>query len=77
MEDKQELERRRLLAEASAPSGSPVDDEEDNGGESSSAPNVEPSAPIISGNDEYGGQYSHHDLPGPSSRNEALPRYER
>jgi hypothetical protein len=76
MEDKQELERRRLLAEVSAPLGPPVDDEEDNGGESS-VPNVEPSAPTISENDEYGGQYSHHDLPGPSSRHEALPRYER
>jgi hypothetical protein len=77
MEDKQELERRRLLAEASAPSGPPIDGEEDNGGESSSAPNVGPSAPTISENDEYGGQYLHQDLPGPSSRHEALPRYER
>jgi hypothetical protein len=75
-EDKQELERRRLLGEASAPSAPPVDDE-DNGGESSSAPNLEPTAPTISENDEYGGQYSHNDLPGPSSRHEALPRYER
>jgi hypothetical protein len=76
-EDKQELERRRLLAEASSPSQPPVDDEDDDGGESSSAPSLEPSAPTISENDEYRGQYSHADLPTPPPRHEALPKYER
>jgi len=74
-EDKQELERRRLLAEASAPSG-PPDDEEDNAGESSSAPHFEPSAPILSDEDEFESQYSHHDFPA-SLHRDTLPKYER
>jgi hypothetical protein len=74
-EDKQELERRRLLAEASAPSGPPAD--EDNAGEASSTPHFEPSVPILSEDDEYGGQYPHHNFPGTSPLRETLPKYER
>jgi hypothetical protein len=74
-EDKQELERRRLLSEASAPSGPPVD--EDNAGEANSTTNFEPSAPILSEYDEYGGQYHHQALPGTSIHRETLPKYER
>lgn len=76
-EDKQELERRRLLAEASAPSGLGTE-EEDNAGEGGSgAPLEEPSAPVLSEEDEYEGQYSHHSFPGSSSQGEMLPKYER
>lgn len=69
-EDKQELERRRLLAEASAPPEFPED--YDNGGSSSaallpsapgpSAPTVveaEPSAPILEDEDAYGPHYAY------------------
>lgn len=75
-EDKQELERRRLLVEASAPSGFP-NDEDDNSGEGSGGAHHEPSAPEFPDEDHYGGQYFHHDLPGPSSRRDTLPKYER
>lgn len=76
-EDKQELERRRLMAEASAPSF-PCDDDDNAGEGSSSAPHqqhLEPSAPAL---EEYGydGGYGHLDLPGPSRR-ETLPAYQR
>ncbi|KAL3423860.1 arrestin [Phlyctema vagabunda] len=82
-EDKQELERRRLLAEASAP-----EFPEDDGGEGSSAPPPHhhiPSAPILTEEDEYGGHYSRHpplagrSQPPPSQQHEheSLPRYER
>jgi len=74
LDDKQELERRRLLAEASSPSGPPAD-EDDNAGEGSSSQQFEPSAPILP-NDDYDGQYSHHGFSG-SSRHETLPKYER
>jgi hypothetical protein len=75
-EDKRELERRRLLAEASAPSEFP-NDEDDDAGEGSSGAQHEPSAPEFPDEDHYGGQYAHHDLPGPSSRRDTLPKYER
>ncbi|KAK0119167.1 ph-response sensor protein [Cadophora gregata] len=75
-EDKQELERRRLIAEASAPSEFPAD-EEDNAGEGSSRPQHEPSAPPMLEEDEYGPQYAHHNLPESSTHREALPKYER
>lgn len=75
LDDKQELERRRLLAEASAPSGPPAD-EDDNAGEGSSTQHFEPSAPILPEDDNYYGQYSQHGFPGPSHR-EILPKYER
>jgi hypothetical protein len=82
-EDKQELERRRLLAEASAPTDFHADEEDDNAGEgsSSSAVQLEPSAPILPEEEEEGGygasyfhhHHHHHTMPG----EEILPRYER
>jgi arrestin-related trafficking adapter 9 len=74
LDDKQELERRRLLAEASAPSGPPAD-EEDNAGEGSSSQHFEPSAPILT-DDDYGEQYTQQGFLGLSHR-ETLPKYER
>ena len=78
-EDKQELERRRMLAEASAPSDFPAGEEVDeNGGEGSSGTRHEASAPVLDEIDEYGGQYSHHALPASLvPHNEELPKYER
>jgi hypothetical protein len=72
-EDKQELERRRLMAEASAPTF-PVDDDE-NAGEGSSGAQLAPSAPPLEEDDTYGGRYEH--LPSSSSRGEILPKYVR
>jgi arrestin-related trafficking adapter 9 len=72
-DDKQELERQRMLAEASAPLD--VDDAEDNGGEGSAGAQHEPSAPVLTEDEEYGDQYSHQQ--GASSHHESLPRYER
>lgn len=84
-DDKQELERLRLLAEASAPPEFPEDCEAGPAaGPSSSAPaaasaptSFEPSAPVLDDEDEaYGGQhYPPSHLPSPPP--EALPRYER
>jgi arrestin-related trafficking adapter 9 len=69
-EDKQELERRRLIAEASSPSDFP--DDNANAGEESGGTQHQPTAPILTEEDEYGGHYTdsygHH---------EGLPRYER
>jgi len=75
-EDKQELERRRLMGEASAPSEF-LADEDDNAGEGSSRPQHEPSAPPLLEDDEYGPQYAHHNLPESSTHRETLPKYER
>ena len=72
-DDKQELERQRMLAEASAPLD--VDDAEDNGGECSAGAQHEPSAPVLTEDEEYGEQYSHQQ--GAPSHHESLPRYER
>jgi arrestin-related trafficking adapter 9 len=77
-DDKQELERQRLLAEASAPPGFPLDD--DAGVGSSSAPsappiNDGPSAPILTEEDEYG-TYFAHQAPAPAPL-EPLPAYQR
>lgn len=86
-DDKQELERRRLLAEASAPPEFP----DDAGAGSSAAagpsappvlPEAEPSAPILTEQDEYGLQYSYNDVTGPSPQapsapSEPLPAYQR
>jgi arrestin-related trafficking adapter 9 len=69
-EDKQELERRRLMAEASSPADFP--DEHDNAGEGSSGTQYEPTAPVLTEEDEYGGNY-----PGVGEGYEGLPRYER
>jgi hypothetical protein len=75
-EDKQELERRRLLAEASEPSEFPGD-EDDNGGEGSSGLQHQPTAPALTEEDEYGGQYTHHSVAGPAIHDQSLPKYER
>lgn len=89
MDDKQELERRRLLAEASAPPEFP--DDYDTGAGSSaaigaSAPPIpqadEPSAPILTDEDEYGPQFTYNDVAGPSQEApsappEPLPAYQR
>ena len=72
IEDKQELERRRLLAEASAPSA-PLPDDEDNAGQGSSSQHFEPSAPVFSEEENEDG---HFGFSGPSRR-ELLPKYER
>lgn len=81
-EDKQELERQRLLNDASAPPEFPEDYD---AGPSASAPPadvVAPSAPILSDEDGYGRQYSYRTdaVAGQSSHaagSEPLPRYER
>lgn len=87
-DDKQELERRRLLTEASAPPEFP-DDGDTGAGSSAVAgpsappilPEVEPSAPILTEEDEYGPQYSYNDVGGPSQAPSAplepLPAYQR
>jgi hypothetical protein len=93
IDDKQELERQRLLAEASAPPDCPEDYEA--GGPSTPSPtplgtaapsapptNFEPSAPALAEEeDHYGPQYAYQD-PGPSHTDqhvvgEELPKYER
>ena len=88
-EDKQELERRRLLAEASAPPEFPED--YDNGGSSSAAASappagpsappghdLQPSAPVLEDEDAYGPHYAYgtaggNTLPIPAPRNIAEP----
>ncbi|OBT89926.1 hypothetical protein VE02_01529 [Pseudogymnoascus sp. 03VT05] len=67
VDDKRELERRRLQAEASSPSDFP--DLDDTAGEGSSNSAPQPSAPFLDEEDEYAGQYT--------SRHDGLPRYER
>ncbi len=69
-QDKQELERRRLMAEASSPSDFP--DENENAGEGNSRTQHEPTAPIITEPDEYGAYFTTGYGP-----QEGLPRYER
>lgn len=86
-DDKQELERQRMMAEASDPSDFMSTDEDHNGGEGSSGAQFEASAPILTEEDEYGGHYSNTGLPGPSyseqaprystAQLDALPKYER
>jgi hypothetical protein len=75
-EDKQELERRRMLAEASAPSDF-IRDQDDNAGEGRSGVQHEPSAPTLSEEEEYRGHYAHASTAGPPTLDESLPRYER
>jgi arrestin-related trafficking adapter 9 len=55
-DDKQELERQRLMAQASAP---PEDDSEEAAGPS--APPEGPSAPMLTEEDEYNGHILNHD----------------
>lgn len=76
-DDKQELERQRLLAEASAPPEFPVED--DAGVGSSSAPSAPPmvdgpSAPILTEEEEYGTYFAHQ---APVTSSEPLPAYQR
>ncbi|KAI0008871.1 hypothetical protein F4779DRAFT_412224 [Xylariaceae sp. FL0662B] len=85
VDDKQELERRRLLQEASAPPEVP----EDYDGGEPSAPaldeagpsgTLEPSAPVLNEDDDFGAQDPYHAVAGPSrptASSEPLPRYER
>lgn len=88
-DDKQELERQRLLAEASAPPEFPADCDAGAAAPGPSAPlmlageEAEPSAPILTEEDEYGHQFSYGGLAGSSSRqaarppSELLPAYQR
>jgi arrestin-related trafficking adapter 9 len=69
-EDKLELERQRLMAEASSPSDFPNDNE--NAGEGSSGVQYEPTAPVLTEEDEYGSHYTNS-----FGHQEGLPRYER
>lgn len=64
VDDKHELERRRLQAEASSPSDFP--DLEDTAGEGPSGSAPQPTAPFFDEEDEYA-----------ASRHDGLPRYER
>ena len=84
-DDKQELERQRLLAEASVPPEFPED--YDAAGPSSSAPArsapvvaFEPTAPVLGDEEHYGPHHSYQE-PGLSApvvqQTEELPRYER
>ncbi|KAI1847305.1 hypothetical protein JX266_006530 [Neoarthrinium moseri] len=90
-DDKQELERRRLLAEASSPPEMPEDYEA--GGPSAPAINIagpptseEPSAPMFEEHDAYGSRDPYDSIAGPSTATsphghdhgtDDLPRYER
>ncbi|CRK13125.1 hypothetical protein BN1708_002486 [Verticillium longisporum] len=84
-EDKLEVERQRLMNEASAPPEFPEDYEAGPSHRPSAPPadaaDALPSAPVLTDEDEYGGQYSYP--AGPSSPrdmrsgSEQLPRYER
>ncbi|KAG9248838.1 arrestin domain-containing protein [Calycina marina] len=80
-DDKQELERQRMLAEASAPDF-PVGEEDDGIGEGSGAIQYGLSAPVLDEGDEYasggGGQHSHRGMPRRVPvHDDELPRYER
>lgn len=72
--DKQELERRRLMAETSSPSDFPEDQEDP--GEGSSQTQFGPTAPALT-EEEYGGQYTNRILRRTDGHNEFLPKYER
>ncbi|KAJ9139119.1 pH-response regulator protein palF/RIM8 [Pleurostoma richardsiae] len=97
-DDKQELERQRLMAEASAPPQFPEDYDAGVGSSSGGGagpsgsspqqqqqqPDAEPSAPVLTEEDEYGGQYDAYGSiggpsphRGPAGPSEPLPRYER
>ncbi|KAK0657677.1 hypothetical protein B0T16DRAFT_453111 [Cercophora newfieldiana] len=82
-EDKQELERRRLLAEASAPPEFPEDYDNGGVGSSSSAAGpsappptsvaFEPSAPVLAEEeDSYGPNFSYASVAGPSSSSQGV-----
>jgi arrestin-related trafficking adapter 9 len=67
-DDKQELERQRLMTEASAP---PTDDDE--GARPSSTPIDSPSAPVVLEEDEYNAHILRHD----HEAGDNLPQYRR
>lgn len=76
-DDKQELERRRLLAQASAP---PLDDDEGQSADPSGSMHLEgvtdaPSAPVLTEEDEY--RQSNGDHYGQNGVEEHLPQYQR
>lgn len=78
-EDKQERERRRLIAEASAPPEVPEDIQwrnRDSASRGDTAPVAEPSAPVLDDDDHYQG-YGVGAGPSAVSRAEQLPAYER
>ena len=83
-DDKQELERARLLAEASAPPEFPDDYEAEAAGPSASAPAApplshEPSAPMLH-DESYGAPDEYNSLAMPQASappGEQLPKYER
>ncbi|PQE25280.1 hypothetical protein CJF32_00008571 [Rutstroemia sp. NJR-2017a WRK4] len=78
-DDKQELERQRLLAEASAPSEFPDTEEEGESSRQGAGAGMGfagPSAPVLDEDEEYGGGFAHQDVHGRG--HESLPpRYER
>jgi arrestin-related trafficking adapter 9 len=82
-DDKLELERQRLLNEASAPPNFPEDCEPSGSAEPPrTVPFDEPTAPVLTDEDEYGGLYTYRAVAGPSSSShssgpEPLPKYER
>lgn len=82
-EDKQEMERQRLIREASAPPEVPedVDHAPDRGGQGRhGAANAEPSAPVLDEDDSYSGYCGHGAGPSGNGRceqAEQLPAYER
>lgn len=82
-DDKQELERHRLLAEASAPLEFPPGEEPESS-TNAGISQFQPSAPFLTEDDGYGPGHAHADAqaesagPGSSGHNgETLPRYER
>ncbi|KAB5551272.1 arrestin [Coniochaeta sp. 2T2.1] len=83
-DDKHELERQRLLAEASAPPEFPEDYDAAGPSNSASVPSApavafEPSAPVLADEEHYGPHHSYQES-GPSApgvQTEELPRYER
>lgn len=82
LEDKQELERQRLMNEASAPLEFPEDSEQRNGGPSTraSAPELEPSAPdmdAVEGFSDLGPRAGPSGSAAHGEDREQLPAYQR
>lgn len=83
-EDKQELERRRIMNEASAPPEFPIDEDQRNSGPSArdAAPDTEPSAPsapVLDDDDDFPGLGPVTGSSGQGGRGngEELPAYQR
>ena len=82
LEDKQELERHRLMNEASAPPEFPEDSDQRNSGPSNqpSAPDLEPSAPVLDDDEDfsnYGPRAASSRSATHGENNEQLPAYRR